>query len=181
MLKAMPSAMMRNVPERRFSTQDVLALTGTTARQLQWWDERRIVVPAREGRKRIYTEADLVDILVIEQLRQRHVSLQQVRRVLRFLRRELGARLADLVREESEHHLLLDGKRIYLETDSRQIVDLLRNNRQPMLLICLSDALRPLRVDSKAWLAVEGKKPSGMESASKEKRRLRQPGEVRPA
>ena len=172
----MPVAMQqRNASEGRFRTQDVLTLTGTSARQLQWWDEQRIVVPAREGRRRVYTTADLVDILVIEQLRQRHISLQQVRRVLRFLRRELGARLADLVAGEGEHHLLLDGRRIYLETDSRQIVDLLRNTRQPMLLICLSDAVKPLRVDCKALLTPEAKKPS-----VKERRRVKQkPGETR--
>ena len=37
----------------RFSTSDVLQLTGVTARQLQWWDEKRVVVPEREGRNRI--------------------------------------------------------------------------------------------------------------------------------
>ena len=71
-----------------FSTRDVLELTGVTARQLQWWDERRIVVPVREGRKRVYSAPDLVDILVIEHLRQRSISLAQVRRVLRLLRTE---------------------------------------------------------------------------------------------
>lgn len=161
--------------EDRFSTQDVLRLTGVTARQLQWWDERRVVVAEREGRRRTYTTANLVEILVIEQLRQRHISLQQVRRALRFLRGELGARLADLVTGEAEHHLLLDGKRIYLETDSSQIIDLLRNTRQPMLLICLTDAVRPLRVDCGALLRPEAKKPPVTET-----RRVKQkPGEAR--
>src|SRR5271155_3997160 len=100
-----------------FSTSDVLDLTGVTARQLQWWDERRIVVPARQARKRLYSATDLVDILVIEQLRLRRISLAQVRRVLRFLRTELHARLADLVTGKHEFHLLLDGRRVYLETD----------------------------------------------------------------
>ena len=68
-----------------FSTRDVLELTGVTARQLQWWDEQRIVVPARDGRNRVYSEADLLDILVIEQLGVRSISLARVRRVLRLL------------------------------------------------------------------------------------------------
>ena len=38
--------------EQRFTSRDVVSLTGITLRQLQWWDERRIVVPAREGRRR---------------------------------------------------------------------------------------------------------------------------------
>jgi DNA-binding transcriptional MerR regulator len=130
-----------------FSTREVLGVTGVTARQLQWWDERRIVVPKREGRNRVYSTADLVDILVIEQLRQRSISLAQVRRVLRLLRVELRMRLSDLVTGDLEYHLLLDGKRVFLETDSKQIIDLLRNTMQPMLLVSVTDAVKPLRVE----------------------------------
>jgi DNA-binding transcriptional MerR regulator len=130
-----------------FSTRDVLDLTGVTARQLQWWDERRIVVPAREGRNRIYSATDLIDILVIEQLRQRRISLAQVRRVLRLLRTHLQLRVADLVAGNREYHLLLTGKRIFLESDSKQIIELLRNTMQPMLLISLTDAVKPLRIE----------------------------------
>src|SRR5271170_3159203 len=135
-----------------FSTRDVLELTGVTARQLQWWDERRIVVPARDGRNRMYSAADLVDILVIEQLRQRSISLVQVRRVLRLLHTELHLRLADLVMGKREYHLLLVGKRILLETDSKQIIELLRNTMQPMLLISLTDVVKPLHVELKDLL-----------------------------
>lgn len=137
------------MPKDSFSTGEVVELTGVTARQLQWWDERRIVVPARLGRNRVYSATDLIDILVIEQLRRRRVSLAQIRRALRFLRTELHARLADLVSGVRELHLLLDGKRVYLETESKQIVDLLRNARQPMLLVCLTDAVKPLQVELK--------------------------------
>ena len=35
--------------QRQFTSNDVIALTGITARQLQWWDERGIVAPEREG------------------------------------------------------------------------------------------------------------------------------------
>lgn len=143
----------------RFSTSDVLQLTGVTARQLQWWDEKRVVVPEREGRNRIYSTADLVEILVIEQLRRRHISLQQVRRVLRFLRKEVHVRLADIVQGSKEHHLLLDGKHVYLESDSREIVDLMRNTDQPMLLICLTDTISRLKVDVGEILAKMPRKP----------------------
>ena len=142
-----------------FSTQEVLQLTGASARQLQWWDERRLVAPAREGRNRTYSIRDLLDITVILELRRRHISLQQVRRVLRFLRSELGFRFADLVSGEAEHHLLLDGRHIYLETDSRQIVDLMRNAHQPVFLICLSDAVKRLRIEDKLWKQIDETPP----------------------
>lgn len=157
----------------RFTTSDVLQLTGVTARQLQWWDEKRVVVPEREGRNRIYSTADLVEILVIEELRRRHISLQQVRRVLRFLRKEVHSRLADIVQGRQEHHLLLDGKHIYLESDSRQIVDLMRNTDQPMLLICLTDTVSRLQVDVNQVLAKAPAKP-----AAKHRSKRRAPEET---
>lgn len=129
-----------------FSTRDVLQLTGTTARQLQWWDEKRIIVPQRDGRRRRYTAEDLIEIHVIEELRRRRISLAAVRRVLKFLRRETGMRLSKLASGNSEYHLLLDGKNIYLETDTKQIVNLIRNTIQPVFVVCLSEAVRFVKV-----------------------------------
>jgi DNA-binding transcriptional MerR regulator len=158
-----------------FSTGDVLDLTGVSARQLQWWDERRIVVPERLGRNRVYSAADLVDILVIGQLRRRSISLAQVRRVLRLLRNELHMRLSDLVSGDREYHLLLAGKRMFLETDSKQIVELLRNSMQPMLLISLNDAIEPVRVELKALL----KEPAATSVERKPVERARRAGKQR--
>jgi hypothetical protein len=47
----------------------------------------------------------------------------------------------------SEYHLLTDGKRIYLENSEKQVIDILQNSRQPLLGICLSDAVRELRAE----------------------------------
>lgn len=132
------------MPER-FTSREVLAMTDISPRQLQWWDERRIVVPAREGHRRFYTMEDLVELAVICELRQRGFSLQRVRRVMRLLQREFGKRLAQTVGGASEYHLLTDGKTLYLETSAQQIVDILKNTRQPMLAICLSDTVRHVR------------------------------------
>ena len=66
---------------------------------------------------------------------------------MRFLQREFGKRLAETVSGSSDYHLLTDGQTLYLETDlpARQIVDILKNSRQPMLAICLSDTVRQVR------------------------------------
>jgi DNA-binding transcriptional MerR regulator len=133
--------------QTRFSSNDVVALTGISPRQLQWWDERRIVVPAREGHRRVYSMEDLTEIAVICDLRRRGFPLQRVRKLVRFLQKEFGRRLAETVSGASEYHLLTDGKTIYLETSARQIVDILKNARQPMLAICLSDTVRQIRAD----------------------------------
>jgi DNA-binding transcriptional MerR regulator len=130
---------------QRFTSREAVTLTGITARQLQWWDERGLVVPAREGHRRIYSLEDLTEIAVICQLRDRGFSLQRVRQVMRFLQREFGKRLAETVSGSSDYHLLTDGRTLYLETSARQIVDILKNSRQPMLAICLSDTVRQVR------------------------------------
>jgi DNA-binding transcriptional MerR regulator len=123
-----------------------MELTGISLRQLQWWDERRIVVPARDGHKRIYSLEDLAEIAVICELRERGFSLQKIRRVIRFLQRDLGKRLVETVRAASEYHLLTDGRHIFLEDSARGVVDLLKNAHQPMLSICLSDTVQ--RIDA---------------------------------
>ncbi len=136
--------------QQTFTSRDVVSLTGITPRQLQWWDERRIVVPAREGRRRLYSMEDLAEIAVICELRQRGFSLQRVRKVMRFLQGEFGRRLAETVSGASEYHLLTDGRTLFLETSPRQIVDILKNARQPMLTICLSDTVRQVRAEIRA-------------------------------
>lgn len=136
--------------QRRFTSNELIALTGITARQLQWWDERRIVVPSREGHRRIYGWDELVTISVICQLRRRGFSLQRVRKVIRFLQQEFGTSLAATVRAASEYHLLTDGTHLYLRTSARQVVDLLKNSQQPMLDICLSDEVRRVHAELRA-------------------------------
>jgi DNA-binding transcriptional MerR regulator len=150
----------------RFTSRDVVAMTGITPRQLQWWDERGIVCPAREGHRRLYAMEDLVEVAVICELRRRGFSLQRVRKVMRFLQREFGKRLAETVSGASDYHLLSDGTSLYLETSARQIVDILKNARQPMLAICLSDTVRRVRAVIRS-----GKKGSGFASASLRKSR----------
>jgi DNA-binding transcriptional MerR regulator len=131
--------------EQRFTSRDVVALTGITPRQLQWWDEQGIVVPARDGHRRLYSLQDLTEVAVICQLRSRGFSLQRVRKVMHLLKTEFNKRLAETVSGVSEYHLLTDGSHLYLETSVQQIVDILEDSRQPMLAICLSDTVRRVR------------------------------------
>jgi len=129
----------------QFLSHDVIALTGITARQLQWWDERGVVKPERQGHRRLYSMQNLTEIAVICELRRKGFSLQSVRKVMRFLEREIGKGLAAIVDRDSDVHLLTDGKHLYLETSAKQIVDILKNSSQPILGICLSDAVRQVR------------------------------------
>jgi DNA-binding transcriptional MerR regulator len=151
----------------RFPSHDVIALTGITARQLQWWDERGVVKPERQGHRRLYSMQKLTEIAVICELRRKGFSLQGVRKVMRFLEREVGKGLAEIVGRNSDVHLLTDGTHLYLETSARQIVDILKNSRQPILGICLSDAVRQVRAE------VIARKASTSVTSLAERRRAR--------
>jgi DNA-binding transcriptional MerR regulator len=102
------------------------------------------VSPRHEGHKRVYTPEEVIEITVIAELRRKGFSLQKIRRVLRFLQREMGRRLADVLESNSDLHLVTDGKAIYLEDQRERIIDILKNARQPMFLVCVTDQVRRL-------------------------------------
>jgi len=131
-------------PAEAYSSTDVARAAGVSLRQLQWWDERHVVSPEHQGHKRIYSRAQVVEITVIAELRRKGFSLQKIRRVLRYLQREMGKRLSDVLENQSALHLLTDGKSIYVEDSHDRIIDILKNARQPMFLVCVSDQVHRL-------------------------------------
>lgn len=131
-------------PGRTFTSSDVSRIAGVSLRQLQWWDERKVVSPRHEGHRRLYAAEEVIEITVIAELRRKGFSLQKIRRVLRFLQREVGRRLSDVIEKESDLHLVTDGKSIYLEEQNDRIIDILKNARQPMFLVSVTDQVRRL-------------------------------------
>jgi DNA-binding transcriptional MerR regulator len=127
-----------------YNSTDVARIAQVSLRQLQWWDERKVVSPRHEGHKRIYLPEEVVEITVIAELRRKGFSLQKIRRVLRFLQREMGRRLADVLSADAGLHLLTDGKSIFLEDQQDRIIDLLKNAKQPMFLVSVSDQVKRL-------------------------------------
>jgi len=127
-----------------YTSTDVARISGVSLRQLQWWDERSVVSPRQDGHRRVYLPEEVIEVSVIAELRRKGFSLQKIRRVLRYLEREMGKRLSETLRNDSEVHLLTDGKSIYLEEAPARIIDILKNARQPMFLVCVSDQVRRL-------------------------------------
>jgi DNA-binding transcriptional MerR regulator len=151
-------------PERTYTSSEVSRIAQVSLRQLQWWDERKVVSPRHEGHKRVYHPEEVVEVTVIAELRRKGFSLQKIRRVLRFLQREMGRRLSEVLSGEHNLHLVTDGKSIYLEDSSDRIVDILKNAKQPMFLVCVSDQVRRLS-------APASKKPARTETAAAKKAR----------
>jgi len=126
----------------RYTSGDVARIAGVSLRQLQWWDERNVVSPRQEGHRRVYLSNEVVEVSVIAELRRKGFSLQKIRRVLRFLQKEMGKRLSDALANDSDIHLITDGRNIYLEDQPDRIIDVLKNAKQPMFLVCVTDQLR---------------------------------------
>ena len=146
-----------NVPG--FNSSEVARICAVSLRQLQWWDERNVVSPRQDGHKRVYLPEEVVEISVIAELRRKGFSLQKIRRVLRFLQKDMGRRLSEALQSSSDVHLLTDGKTIYLEDTPNRIIDLLKNARQPMFLVCVTDQVKRLS-------AAAERKPARSETAA---------------
>ena len=129
---------------RTFTSTDVARIAAVSLRQLQWWDERKVVSPHHEGHRRVYLAEEVVEITMIAELRRKGFSLQKIRRVLRFLQKEMGRRLAEVMQSTSDLHLVTDGKAIYLDDSKERIIDIFKNSRQPMFLVCVTDQVRRL-------------------------------------
>jgi len=166
MLRARKTKPVASSGEQGYNSSDVSRICGVSLRQLQWWDERNVVSPRQDGHKRIYMTEEVVEISVIAELRRKGFSLQKIRRVLRFLQKDMGKRLSEALASESEVHLLTDGKTIYLEEAPNRIIDLLKNAKQPMFLVCVTDQARRLT-------AAADRKPARSETAPTPARKAR--------
>ena len=155
MFKTKKSRPDTETDNRTFSSSDVSRVAQVSLRQLQWWDERKVVSPRHEGHKRVYAPEEVIEITVIAELRRKGFSLQKIRRVLRFLQREMGKRLSEVLDQNSDLHLVTDGKTIYLEDQHDRIIDILKNAKQPMFLVCVSDQVRRLSESPKKPMRLE--------------------------
>ncbi|MGA9626169.1 MAG: MerR family transcriptional regulator [Bryobacteraceae bacterium] len=144
MFKARKPRPVSSPDTQGYNSSEVARICGVSLRQLQWWDERNVVSPRQDGHKRIYLPEEVVEISVIAELRRKGFSLQKIRRVLRFLQKDMGKRLNDALSAASDVHLLTDGKSIFLEEAPHRIIDVLKNARQPMFLVCVTDQVKRL-------------------------------------
>ena len=70
-------------PERTYSSKELVRFLGVTPRQLQCWDEMKIVSPRREGHRRIYGQAEAELVGIVARLRAKRAA--NVSRLVRRL------------------------------------------------------------------------------------------------
>jgi len=138
--------------KKTYSSREVAALTGLTARQLQWWDAHRVMASAVAPRRteaggfteRRYSPVDLLELAVLADLRRRGFSVGRLRRLIETLRERFGVRLFEATSGGGDVTLLTDGREIYARTRDGRFFNLLREPDQPLLEIGEEGALREL-------------------------------------
>ena len=135
-----------------YTSRDVASMTGLSARQLQWWDRHRLfashVAPKKTERggytERRYTPVDLLELLVLAELRRQGLSVAQLRRLLETLRQQFHVRLFETIGGGGPLTLLTDGHDVYGRTSSGDLFNLLKDPLQPLLMIVDVPGLREL-------------------------------------
>lgn len=137
--------------KKLYSSREVAAMTGLTARQLQWWDARRLFMPAVGSRRtdaggfteRRYTPIDVLELQVLADLRHRGFSIPQIRRLLSSLRDVFGVRLYEAIGDDGPMALFISGKQLYARAKNGQLFDMDRP-MEPLLMVGEDIPLRPL-------------------------------------
>jgi len=138
--------------KKTYSSREVAAITGLTARKLQGWDASGLLPPAIRPHRtaaggyteRRYTPIELFELLVLADLRRRGFSVHQLHALLRVLREQFGQRLFDATGGGGSVQLLTDGREIYARTEKGAFYNLLAAPSQPLLVVGNESALKAL-------------------------------------
>lgn len=125
-------------------------MTGLTARQLQWWDARRLFTSAVASHRtqaggfteRRYTPLDVLELQVLAELRRRGFSIPRLRRLLVTLRDVFKIRLYEAIGEGGPVTLMVAGDELYARTVDGQLFDL----EQPTQALLMPEEGLGLRV-----------------------------------
>ena len=131
--------------KRYYTIPELTKLTGLTRRQLDYWAAQKLITPTlRNPRLRggqpasFYSTSEALKILIFSDVKRRGFSLVQIRQLQRnFISN--GVKL-----DGAGTYLLTDGVTILYAKSNTEVVDILKSNRQ-MLLVPIQDQLALLK------------------------------------
>ena len=134
-----------------YSSREVAALTGLSARQLQWWDSRRVFASAVASHRteaggfteRRYTPLDVIELQVLADLRRRGFSIPALRHLLDTMRDVFGIRLYEAIGDGGPMTLFISGNQLYARALDGRLFSL-ENPTQPLLMVGEDLPMRPL-------------------------------------
>ena len=162
--------------KKHYSSREVASLTGLTARQLQWWDARRLFLPAIAPQRteaggfteRRYTTLDVLELQVLADLRRRGFSIPRLRRLLSTLRDVFSVRLYEAIGDGGPLTLFIGGDQLFARTGDGQLYNLDRPE-QALMMVGEELPLRPLAARERR------RRSSGLASGSGKLSRGRRP------
>jgi DNA-binding transcriptional MerR regulator len=139
--------------KQTYSSREVAALTGLSARQLQLWAAGGLVPPSIPSRptaaggrtERRYTPIELFELLALADLRRRGFTVHQLHQLIDALATHFGMRLFEATGGGRTVQLLTDGVDIYARTAGGEFYNLLKAPAQPLLVLGLQGPLKELR------------------------------------
>jgi len=157
--------------KKYYTSREVAVLTGLTARQLQWWDARRLFSAAVAARRtdaggfteRRYTPLDVLELQVLADLRRRGFSIPRLRHLLDTLRDVFRVRLYEAIGDGGALTLFIGGDRIYARTQDDQLFNM-DAPTQPLLMVGEELSIRPLAARERK------RRVSGLEKSSRRRR-----------
>jgi len=137
--------------KKLYSSREVAALTGLSARQLQWWDATRVFESAVASHRteaggyteRRYTPFDVLELQALADLRHRGFSVPRLRALIETLRTLFGVRLYEAIGEGGPLTLFVGDGRLYARAQDGRLFDL-DTPTQPLLMVGEELLLRPV-------------------------------------
>jgi DNA-binding transcriptional MerR regulator len=139
--------------KQTYSSREVAALTGLSARQLQLWDAGGLLSPAIPPHRtaaggyteRRYTPIELFELFVLADLRRRGFTVAELHAIVRALSTVFRVRLFEATGGGDAVRLLTDGHEIYARTAGGDVYNLLESPSQPLLAIGDDKLLKELK------------------------------------
>jgi DNA-binding transcriptional MerR regulator len=115
--------------QQGYTGPEVCKITGITYRQLDHWTTSSLINASIRNLKgsgfyRIYSFQDIIQIKLVNKLREAGVSLQKIRIALKNIQKVLGDDISI-----SDVSVFSDGKSIYVISDNDQMIDLLKKGQ----------------------------------------------------
>lgn len=141
--QSLPSGKERG--KQSFTVPELIRLTSMSRKQVNYWAKIGLLVPTMRNTERVagkaasfYSRQDVLRALVIQEMRRRGISTQQVQKVIRNLEKE-GLRL-----DESSKYLLTDGYSVYYAKSDTELIDMLKHNQQ-LVFVSIYEQVEKLR------------------------------------
>jgi DNA-binding transcriptional MerR regulator len=138
--------------KKLYSSREVAQLTGLSARQLQWWDKAKLfpsTIPSHKTEaggftERRYTPIELLELMVLADLRRKSFTVARIRKLLEILKTRFKTRLYEAIEGGGPVTLFIDGENIYAKTESGDLFSILDDAAQPLMMMGEDIKLRQL-------------------------------------